>query len=162
GADGQVKSDIVPDRIDWGTSDLLARSLAPIQVRGSQGPGNISTSVRLIDLLKLEAADKFDPLAWWNRPGGPAFGRLNVPIGEKSGGVLYLNLHNKEHGPHGLVAGTTGSGKSVLLQSLVAALAITHHPHLMNFVLVDFKGGSAFKDFENIPHTVGMVSDLHG
>ncbi|HEY7128003.1 MAG TPA: type VII secretion protein EssC [Ktedonobacterales bacterium] len=162
GADGQVKSDIVPDRIDWGTSDLLARSLAPIQVRGSQGPGNISTSVRLIDLLKLEAADKFDPLAWWNRQGGPAFGRLNVPIGEKSGGVLYLNLHNKEHGPHGLVAGTTGSGKSVLLQSLVAALAITHHPHLMNFVLVDFKGGSAFKDFENIPHTVGMVSDLHG
>jgi S-DNA-T family DNA segregation ATPase FtsK/SpoIIIE len=162
GPDGKVKSDIVPDRIDWGTSDLLARSLAPIQVRGSQGPGNISTSVRLIDLLKLEAADKFDPLAWWNRPGGPAFGRLNVPIGEKSGGVLYLNLHNKEHGPHGLVAGTTGSGKSVLLQALVAALAITHHPHLMNFVLVDFKGGAAFKDFENIPHTVGTVTDLSG
>ena len=160
GAEGQVKEQILPDRVDRGTGENIARSLAPIQVRGSQGPGNIKTSVRLVDLLSLEAADQLDPRGWWGEQ--PRFGRLTVPIGEKSGGPLMLDLTDTSHGPHGLVAGTTGSGKSELLQSLIAALAITHHPHLINFVLVDFKGGSAFKDFENIPHTVGMVSDLHG
>ncbi len=160
GADGKVKDQITPDRVDRATGENIARSLAPIQVRGSQGPGSIKTSVRLLDLLNLEAADQLDPRVWWGEQ--PRFGRLTVPIGEKSGGPLMLDLTDAAHGPHGLVAGTTGSGKSELLQTLIAALAVTHHPHLINFVLVDFKGGSAFKDFENIPHTVGMVSDLHG
>ncbi len=160
GAEGQVKDQIVPDRVDRATGENIARSLAPIQVRGSQGPGSIKTSVRLVELLNMESADQLDPRVWWGEQ--PRFGRLTVPIGEKSGGPLLLDLTDTAHGPHGLVAGTTGSGKSELLQALIAALAITHHPHLLNFVLVDFKGGSAFKDFENIPHTVGMVSDLHG
>jgi len=160
GRDGQVKDQITPDRVDRATGENIARSLAPIQVRGSQGPGNIKTSVRLLELLGLEAADQLDPRIWWGEQ--PRFGRLTVPVGEKSGGPLMLDLTDAAHGPHGLVAGTTGSGKSELLQSLIAALAVTHHPHLINFVLVDFKGGSAFKDFEHIPHTVGMVSDLHG
>ncbi|HEY7348201.1 MAG TPA: type VII secretion protein EssC [Ktedonobacterales bacterium] len=160
GAEGEVKDQIAPDRVDRGTGENIARSLAPIRVSGSQGPGNIKTSVRLLDLLNLEAADQLEPRTWWGEQ--PRFGRLTVPIGEKSGGPLLLDLTDTAHGPHGLVAGTTGSGKSELLQTLIAALAVTHHPHLINFVLVDFKGGSAFKDFENIPHTVGMVSDLHG
>jgi S-DNA-T family DNA segregation ATPase FtsK/SpoIIIE len=160
GPEGEVKDQITPDRVDRGTGESIARSLAPIRVSGSQGPGNIKTSVRLLDLLNLEAADQLDPRTWWGEQ--PRFGRLTVPIGEKSGGPLLIDLTDAAHGPHGLVAGTTGSGKSELLQTLIAGLAVTHHPHLINFVLVDFKGGSAFKDFENIPHTVGMVSDLHG
>ncbi len=63
-------------------------------------------------------------------------------------------------GPHGLVAGTTGSGKSELLQTLVASLAVANRPDAMNFVLVDYKGGAAFKGCEQLPHTVGMVTDL--
>ncbi len=160
GPEGSVKDQITPDRVDRGTGENIARSLAPIRVSGSQGPGNIKSSVRLLDMLNLEAADQLDPRTWWGEQ--PRFGRLTVPIGEKSGGPLMIDLTDAAHGPHGLVAGTTGSGKSELLQTLIAGLAITHHPHLINFVLVDFKGGSAFKDFENIPHTVGMVSDLHG
>ncbi len=160
GPDGEVNDHISPDRVDRGTGENIARSLAPIRVSGAQGPGNIKPSVRLLDLLNLEAADQLDPRTWWGEQ--PRFGRLTVPIGEKSGGPLLIDLTDAAHGPHGLVAGTTGSGKSELLQTLIAALAVTHHPHLINFVLVDFKGGSAFKDFENIPHTVGMVSDLHG
>ncbi|HEY7356693.1 MAG TPA: type VII secretion protein EssC [Ktedonobacterales bacterium] len=160
GPEGEVNDHILPDRVDRGTGENIARSLAPIRVSGSQGPGNIKSSVRLLDLLGLEAADQLDPRSWWGEQ--PRFGRLTAPIGEKSGGPLLIDLTDAAHGPHGLVAGTTGSGKSELLQTLIAALAITHHPHLINFVLVDFKGGSAFQDFENIPHTVGMVSDLHG
>ncbi|HEY5316979.1 MAG TPA: FtsK/SpoIIIE domain-containing protein [Solirubrobacteraceae bacterium] len=63
-------------------------------------------------------------------------------------------------GPHGLIAGTTGSGKSELLRSLVAALAASHDPARLNFVLIDYKGGSAFAECAELPHTVGMVTDL--
>jgi S-DNA-T family DNA segregation ATPase FtsK/SpoIIIE len=63
-------------------------------------------------------------------------------------------------GPHGLIAGTTGSGKSELLRSLVAALAVGHDPARLNFVLIDYKGGSAFAERAELPHTVGMVTDL--
>ncbi|MFE0425530.1 FtsK/SpoIIIE domain-containing protein, partial [Streptomyces sp. NPDC058953] len=63
-------------------------------------------------------------------------------------------------GPHALIAGTTGSGKSELLQSLVASLAAANRPDELTFVLVDYKGGSAFAECENLPHTVGLVTDL--
>jgi DNA segregation ATPase FtsK/SpoIIIE, S-DNA-T family len=65
-------------------------------------------------------------------------------------------------GPHGLIAGTTGAGKSELLQSIIASLAVANRPESMTFVLIDYKGGSAFKDCARLPHTVGMVSDLDG
>ncbi|HWF25917.1 MAG TPA: FtsK/SpoIIIE domain-containing protein [Solirubrobacteraceae bacterium] len=63
-------------------------------------------------------------------------------------------------GPHGLIAGTTGSGKSELLRSLVAALAASHDPARLNLVLIDYKGGSAFAECDELPHTVGLVTDL--
>src|SRR5690606_31670899 len=63
-------------------------------------------------------------------------------------------------GPHGLVAGTTGAGKSELLQTLICALAVVNRPDEMTFVLIDYKGGAAFKECVRLPHTVGMVSDL--
>jgi DNA segregation ATPase FtsK/SpoIIIE, S-DNA-T family len=71
-----------------------------------------------------------------------------------------LDIDLVSDGPHGLVAGTTGAGKSELLRSLVAALAATHSPLRINFVLVDYKGGSAFGEAAELPHTVGMVTDL--
>ena len=68
----------------------------------------------------------------------------------------------REDGPHALIAGTTGAGKSELLQTLIASLAVANRPDEMTFVLIDYKGGSAFKDCARLPHTVGMVSDLDG
>ena len=68
----------------------------------------------------------------------------------------------RRDGPHGLVGGTTGSGKSELLQTLIASLAVGNRPDEINFVLVDYKGGAAFKDCDHLPHTVGMVTDLDG
>ena len=62
----------------------------------------------------------------------------------------------------GLVAGTTGAGKSELLKSLVASLAVGNRPDALNFVLVDYKGGSAFKECRLLPHCVGMITDLDG
>ncbi|MGH2915264.1 MAG: FtsK/SpoIIIE domain-containing protein [Solirubrobacteraceae bacterium] len=71
-----------------------------------------------------------------------------------------LDIDLVADGPHGLVAGTTGAGKSELLRSLVASLAARYSPTRVNFVLVDYKGGSAFGECAQLPHTVGMVTDL--
>ena len=79
-------------------------------------------------------------------------------MGESYDGPFGIDI--RRDGPHGLVAGTTGSGKSELLQTIVASLAVANRPDAMTFVLVDYKGGSAFKDCVELPHTVGMVTDL--
>ena len=83
---------------------------------------------------------------------------LAVPIGMTGSEPLMLDLNRQ--GPHALVAGTTGSGKSVLLQSWCLALASMNGPEHLNFVFLDFKGGSAFRKLERLPHTVGSVCDL--
>jgi DNA segregation ATPase FtsK/SpoIIIE, S-DNA-T family len=83
-----------------------------------------------------------------------------APIGESATGTFSVDM--KKDGPHALVAGTTGSGKSELLQSIIASLAVGNRPDAMTFVLIDYKGGAAFKDCVDLPHTVGMVTDLDG
>ena len=99
-----------------------------------------------MELLALGDVHTFDPDAAW-RPR-PARDRLRVPIGNGDGGAM-VHLDIKESaqqgmGPHGLVIGATGSGKSEFLRTLVLGLAMTHSPEQLNMVLVDFKGGATF------------------
>ena len=112
-----------------------------------------------VDLTALFTDDVADPEAlrrrWQTSGNDPG---LLAPIGVTEDGVLTLDLVHD--GPHGLVGGTTGSGKSELLRSLVAALALGADPQHLNFVLVDYKGGSAFDECARLPHTVGLVTDL--
>ena len=82
-----------------------------------------------------------------------------IPVGSNSDGVFTIDL--SDSGPHALVAGTTGSGKSVLLESWCLSMACTFPPSMMNFVFLDFKGGSAFRELNHLPHAVGSVSDLN-
>jgi S-DNA-T family DNA segregation ATPase FtsK/SpoIIIE len=84
--------------------------------------------------------------------------RLRVPVGMQSGAPFVLDL--RHDGPHALVAGTTGAGKSEFLQALIVGLATMHGPERVTFLLVDYKGGAAFKECVALPHTVGMVTDL--
>ena len=75
---------------------------------------------------------------------------------------LIMDLKQSGVGPHGLIAGTTGSGKSELLLTLLTGLALNHHPHQVNFMLIDYKGGTAMNALKDLPHTVGVVTDLDG
>jgi S-DNA-T family DNA segregation ATPase FtsK/SpoIIIE len=90
--------------------------------------------------------------------GGKTLPRSDVPLGISATSTLCVSL--ADDGPHALVAGTTGSGKSVLLQNWCLALAVKHPPSALNLVLLDFKGGAAFGMLAGLPHTVGCVSDL--
>ena len=75
---------------------------------------------------------------------------------------LYLDIHEKYHGPHGLVAGTTGSGKSELLQTYILSLSLNYHPYEISFILIDYKGGGMAGSFESLPHVAGIITNLGG
>ncbi len=93
----------------------------------------------------------------WRRAGRLAPAPV-APLGVTETGIFNLDLIRD--GPHGLIGGTTGSGKSELLRSLVAALAVYTDPEHLTFVLMDYKGGAAFDECSRLPHTVGLVTDL--
>jgi S-DNA-T family DNA segregation ATPase FtsK/SpoIIIE len=162
---GETLQDVRPDIMEVAMARRIAHALAPLHVV-MEGEDNIDlpTNARLLDLLGIPYADQFNIELWWkaSAQGQPPFGRLRIPMGIGLNGPVWIDFSDNAHGPHGIIAGTTGAGKSELLSSLIIGLAVTHHPRLVNFVLVDFKGGAAFKPFEKMPHTVGMVSDLSG
>lgn len=86
---------------------------------------------------------------------------LAVPLGVRAKeDYVELNLHEKAHGPHGLVAGTTGSGKSEIVQSYILSLAVNFHPHEVGFLLIDYKGGGMANLFEKLPHLLGTITNL--
>ena len=117
-------------------------------------PGaSLPSLVRLPGLLGYERPDPATIRRLWQAPTG-----VSTPIGTGENGTLTLDL--VKDGPHGLVGGTTGSGKSEFLRSLVAGLAARNDPTRLNFILVDFKGGAAFKACERLPHTIGTISNL--
>jgi S-DNA-T family DNA segregation ATPase FtsK/SpoIIIE len=146
-------------RID-GVSAATLRTVAVALARVDDPDVDTTTSrlpdrVRLADLLE-GGIDVFGVLGRWN-----AHARASdaaVPLGMSASGPFGLDLACD--GPHALVAGTTGAGKSELLRTLVAGLAASTDPDRLTFVLVDFKGGSAFDACARLPHTVGLVTDL--
>lgn len=88
---------------------------------------------------------------------------LQTEVGvDAYGGLFKLDLHEKYHGPHGLVAGMTGSGKSEFIISYILSLAVNYHPNEVAFILIDYKGGGMAKSFENLPHTAGIITNLDG
>ena len=148
---GQVR----PDYVSRAWCARLARGLAPItDVSHDEEAAGLPDASRLLDVLRLEPPTAEAIASHW-RAGGRSTYAL---VGESFDGPFGIDL--RRDGPHGLVAGTTGSGKSELLQTVVASLAVANRPDEMTFVLVDYKGGSAFKDCVHLPHTVGMVTDL--
>jgi S-DNA-T family DNA segregation ATPase FtsK/SpoIIIE len=146
------------DDVGPGWCARLARALAPIRdVSPGEDDGGLPDSARLLDVLGLETAGV--PMADAIAAGWRVGGRSTVAVvGESYDGPFAVDI--RRDGPHGLIAGTTGSGKSELLQTIIAALAVANRPDELTFVLVDYKGGSAFADCARLPHTAGMVTDL--
>ncbi|MGW3859860.1 FtsK/SpoIIIE domain-containing protein [Streptomyces sp. NPDC005047] len=148
-------TDVRPDFVTPAWCLRLTRSLSALRdISGETEDSALPGASRLLDVLQLEPPTPDAISARW-RMGGQS---TMAVIGESYDGPFGIDM--RKDGPHGLIAGTTGSGKSELLQTIVAALAVANTPENMTFVLVDYKGGSAFKDCVKLPHTVGMVTDL--
>ncbi|MEU4160435.1 FtsK/SpoIIIE domain-containing protein [Actinoplanes sp. NPDC026670] len=142
------------DEPDAGWYERAARRMAPLGVSGDGDETVLPASARLLDVLDLEPPTAEQIAAGWAvRPRS-----TEAVLGVGMDGRFAIDL--VRDGPHALIAGTTGAGKSELLQTLVATLAVANRPDEMTFVLVDYKGGSAFAECEQLPHTVGMVTDL--
>lgn len=155
------KSTFIPDKLELGSLDLAVRRLAPIRIKNSGVNFTLPRSISLMDMFQIKTVDESDILGRWsvNKP----YQGMSVPIGVKAGGNLFnLDMHETGHGPHGLVAGTTGSGKSELLQTIIISLAMNYHPHDLVFVLIDYKGGGMADVFQGMPHLVGTITNLGG
>jgi len=140
--------------------ETIARMLAPI--KHSQGVSTqIPESVTFFELYNVKHPEDIPVLDLWERNG--CHKSLSVPLGLRGkDDIVYLNLHEKAHGPHGLVAGTTGSGKSEIVQSYILSLAVNFHPHEVGFLLIDYKGGGMANLFAKLPHLLGTITNLDG
>jgi S-DNA-T family DNA segregation ATPase FtsK/SpoIIIE len=156
------------DQCDLVTAESLARRLAPLVgvTAGDEGHpasgGEIPGPSDLMDLLGLGDIHAYDAVAAWSTRR--VRDRLRVPIGVGDAGtVVHLDIKESAQrgmGPHGLVIGSTGSGKSELLRTLVLGLALTHSPEHLNMVLVDFKGGATFAGMSAMPHVSAVITNL--
>ena len=148
-----------PDRVTKQLAGKFARQIAPIRLKQTAA-ADLPTQISLLDLYKVQTVEALNVADRWLK--SQSFSRtLAVPIGVKAAGeLLQLDLHERVHGPNGLVAGMVGTGKSELLQTLVASLAVNFHPHRLAFVLVDYKGGGMADPFRGLPHGLGLITNL--
>ncbi|KHL11244.1 UNVERIFIED_CONTAM: cell division protein FtsK [Mumia flava] len=146
---------ITPDLVSDAWLSRTARALAPIRdISGGDDDSVLPAACRLTEVMGIEPpTPEVIRGRWAVSPRS-----TEAVVGISLDGPFAIDM--RRDGPHGLIAGTTGAGKSELLQSVVASLAVANRPDGMTFVLVDYKGGAAFKDCVDLPHTVGMVTDL--
>lgn len=157
---GAVESGVA-DLPEIALCEAAARSMAPL-VLTDQEEQVLSRTVPLGEMLGVADLSAFDPTRHWLAPGDEDV--LCVPLGVGADGrdvTLDLKEAAQEGmGPHGLVVGATGSGKSELLRTLVSGLTMTHPPELLSMVLVDFKGGATFAGLTDLPHVAGLITNL--
>ncbi|MFE0426574.1 type VII secretion protein EccCa, partial [Streptomyces sp. NPDC058953] len=152
-----------PDALGTPTAVALAKRLAPYRMGiGREASEPMASDTELTALLGIPDLYRHEPAALWSRRTRSE--RLRVPIAVGPGGTP-VELDIKESaqggtGPHGMLIGATGSGKSELLRTLVLALALTNSSETLNFVLVDFKGGATFLGLDELPHTSAVITNL--
>ena len=137
-----------------------ARRLAALKhVKGvfSQIPESIS----FFEMFNINILDDLNIKERWK--SAAVYKSMATPIGVRAkDDIVFLNLHEKAHGPHGLVAGTTGSGKSEILQTLILSLSVNFSPEDIGFLLIDYKGGGMANLFKDLPHLLGTITNLDG
>lgn len=151
----------VPDVISDVDVNSLVKSLSQIEFKREKAASNIPSRISFLDVYQVGNIEALNISSHWNSNASNK--TLAAPIGVMSGGdVFYLDIHEKYHGCHGLVAGTTGSGKSEFLQAYILSMMINYSPNEVAFVLVDFKGGDMARPFLSSPHLAATISNLSG
>ena len=142
-----------------------AQKLANIPINVEKAKYELPTSLSFLEMYGVGKVEQLNITEKWvnNNP----VNSLSVPIGVDQNGELFkMDIHEKAYGPHGLVAGTTGSGKSEWIVTYILSLAVNFHPDEVQFVLIDYKGGGLALSFENsemgikLPHLAGTITNL--
>lgn len=141
-------------------AENIVNLLAPVYTEEISLEGTLTKNISLFELLNIIAVDDIDLAANWS--SSQVFKSMAVPLGVSKTGIVFLDLHDKAHGPHGLVAGTTGSGKSEILQTYILAMSTLFHPYEVAFVIIDFKGGGMVNQFKELPHLLGAITNIDG
>lgn len=152
--------DFIYPRIQTAQAENIVSLLAPVYTEEISLEGTLTKNISMFELLNIIAVDDIDLASRWNK--SQVFKSMEAPLGVSKSGIVSLDLHDKAHGPHGLVAGTTGSGKSEILQTYILAMATLFHPYEVGFVIIDFKGGGMVNQFKELPHLLGAITNIDG
>lgn len=140
--------------------EVLSRALAPLNHLQNL-KNSIPETVTFLEMYGVDHVEDLNIAMRWQT--NETYKSLAVPLGLRGkDDLVQLNLHEKAHGPHGLVAGTTGSGKSEIIQSYIISLGVNFHPYEVAFLLIDYKGGGMANLFRNMPHLLGTITNLDG
>lgn len=153
-----------PISFDTVSSDslrTLAQRVCGLRVAEEDRSGGIPTGIDFLEMYHVSSVEELHILQRWKK--NKVYESMRVLVGQKNGAQgCYLDIHEKYHGPHGLVAGTTGSGKSESLQTYMLSLAVNFSPDDVAFFIIDFKGGGMANLFTGLPHLAGQISNLSG
>ena len=141
-------------------AQAVVNVLAPVYSDEISLEGTLTKNITLFELLNIIAVDDIDLSAKW--AASKVYQSMEAPIGVTKNDIVTLNLHDKGDGPHGLVAGTTGSGKSEILQTYILSMATLFHPYEVSFLIIDFKGGGMVNQFKDLPHLLGAITNIDG
>lgn len=141
--------------------ETFARRMSAIEIKDQSAEAALPFAVTFLQGYGVNKVEELDVLERWEH--SEPYRTLEAPIGMMTGRKRFsLNIldGDQAHGPHGLLAGTTGSGKSELLQTWILSMAVTYHPHDVNFVIIDYKGGGMSDLMEPLPHVVGKITNI--
>ena len=160
---GDFTSKFKYTKISDGLAEKIALRLGSVLVDEVSLEGELTKNITMYELLDILTVEDMNLDERWNN--SIVYKSLAAPLGvKKKGEIIYLDISDKAgaHGPHGLVAGTTGSGKSEVLQTYILSMATLYHPYEVGFVIIDFKGGGMANQFKELPHLIGTITNIDG
>ena len=157
----EQRQQMIFDRVEKEKLERFTRYLSTLQVLEMEKGGEIPGALTFFEMLNVTKPQELPVADLWAK--NRTYDNIKGMVGQKAGGVpCYLDVHEKYHGPHGLVAGTTGSGKSETLQTYMLSLAVNYSPDDIAFFIIDYKGGGMANLFSGLPHLAGQISNLSG
>ncbi len=143
----------------------IASQIANVPINVKDGDSQLPLSLPFLEMMDVSRIEQLNILSRW-KMNSPVTSLATTVGVHTNGDKFKLDLHEKAHGPHGLIAGMTGSGKSEFIITYILSMIINYHPYEVQFVLIDYKGGGLAGAFENkeqgykIPHLVGTITNL--
>ena len=157
---------VFKDEINYNIDMMeIAKIVSNIPIEFEEGMKELPNSITFLEMEQVGKIEQLNILNRWNTNDSASSLRSEIGVDEQ-GDLMYLDLHEKYHGPHGLIAGTTGSGKSEFIITYILSMSINYSPDDVAFILIDYKGGGLAFAFENktnnivLPHLAGTITNL--